>query len=59
MIDREMIRRNNYDTDKLIAVLELNEDRLYPELFVGYPIRFTKAADHPPANILPVKSLWF
>jgi hypothetical protein len=60
MIDREMIRRlNNCDTDKLIGVLELNEDRLYPELFIDYPIQFTKADDHPPANILPVKSLWF
>ncbi|AFM26087.1 hypothetical protein [Desulfomonile tiedjei] len=30
MIDMEMIRRlNNYDTDELIRVLELNEDRLY------------------------------
>lgn len=30
MIDMEAIRRlNNHDTDALIAVLELNEDRLY------------------------------
>jgi hypothetical protein len=30
MIDLEVIRRlNNYDTDAMIRVLELNEDRLY------------------------------
>jgi hypothetical protein len=29
MIDREVIRQlNNYDVDKLIGVLEINEDRL-------------------------------
>jgi succinate dehydrogenase flavin-adding protein (antitoxin of CptAB toxin-antitoxin module) len=36
MIDMERIRRlNNYDTDSLIAVLELNEDRLYAWLVMG------------------------
>ena len=36
MIDVEMIRRlNNYDTDALIRVLELNEDRLYAWLVLG------------------------
>jgi hypothetical protein len=36
MIDMEVIRRlNNYDTDAMIRVLELNEDRLYHWLVLG------------------------
>jgi hypothetical protein len=36
MIEMEVIRRlNNYDVDNLIAVLELNEDRLYHWLVIG------------------------
>jgi hypothetical protein len=35
MIDVETARRlNNYDTDALIRLLELNEDRLYAWLFL-------------------------
>jgi hypothetical protein len=38
MIDMETIRRlNNYDADSLIAVLELNEDRLYHWLVLDSP----------------------
>jgi len=38
MINMEMILRlNNYDVDKLIGVLELNEDRLYAWLVEGSP----------------------
>ena len=38
MIDMEVIRRlNSYDTDALIAVLELNEDRIYQWLVLGSP----------------------
>jgi hypothetical protein len=38
MIDMEMIRRlNNQDTDALIRVLELNEDRLYNWLILDSP----------------------
>ncbi len=36
MIDIEMIRRmNDYDVDKLIGVLDGNEDRLYHWLVLG------------------------
>ncbi len=36
MIDMETIcRLNNYDTDALIRVLELNEDRLYQWMVMG------------------------
>jgi hypothetical protein len=36
MIDIEVIRRlNNYDADRLIGVLEINEDRLYHWLVLG------------------------
>jgi hypothetical protein len=38
MINIETIRKlNNYDVDKLIGVLELNEDRLYAWLVEGSP----------------------
>jgi hypothetical protein len=38
MIDMEVIRRlNTYDTDALIVVLELNEDRLYHWLVMDSP----------------------
>jgi hypothetical protein len=37
MIDMEAIRRlNNYDTDALIRVLNLNENRLHAWLVMGY-----------------------
>jgi hypothetical protein len=38
MINIETIRKlNNYDVDKLIGVLELNEDRLYAWLVLDSP----------------------
>lgn len=38
MIDMEVIRRlNNYDTDAMIRVLELNEDRLYHWFILDSP----------------------
>jgi hypothetical protein len=53
MIDMETIRRlNNYDTDALIAVLELNEDRLYHWLVLGSA---TVARDDLDASINYVK----
>ncbi|MBI5251822.1 MAG: hypothetical protein HY912_20200 [Desulfomonile tiedjei] len=55
MIDMERIRRlNNYDTDALIAVLELNEDRLYAWLDLG---SVTVVRDDLDASINYVKAL--
>jgi hypothetical protein len=55
MIDMETIRRlNNYDADSLIAVLELNEDRLYAWLVLG---SVTVVRDDLDASINYVKAL--
>lgn len=55
MVKMETIRRlNNYDADSLIAVLELNEDRLYAWLVLG---SVTVVRDDLDASIDYVKAL--
>jgi hypothetical protein len=55
MVNMETIRRlNNYDTDAMIRVLELNEDRLYAWLVLG---SVTVVRDDLDASINYVKAL--